>query len=138
MLEWEKQPEITKTDYTLAQAYFEDLVKATDTYNQNAGSKPQQYESANQLADLGDEIRGYIQRIASSNAESAANTQTKEKLAALEAQISKLTETMMALAVLMNKENQQPNANNNTNNNSGKERSRMHQDQAKPRNMRGY
>jgi hypothetical protein len=42
MLEWEKQPDITKTNYTLAQACFKDLVKATDTCDQNAGSKPQQ------------------------------------------------------------------------------------------------
>jgi hypothetical protein len=37
MLEWEKRPDNTKTDYTLAQTYFENLMKATDTYEQNAG-----------------------------------------------------------------------------------------------------
>ena len=47
MLEWEKQPDNTKADYTLAQSYFGTIVKATDTYEQNASMKPQQYESAN-------------------------------------------------------------------------------------------
>ena len=40
MLEWEKQPYNTKADYTLAQDYFKTIVKATDTYKQNAGTKP--------------------------------------------------------------------------------------------------
>ena len=42
MLEWEKQPDNTKEDYPLAQAYFKTIVNATDTYEQNAGTKPQQ------------------------------------------------------------------------------------------------
>ena len=37
MLTWEQQPAATKTDFQLARAYFERLVKATDTYEQNAG-----------------------------------------------------------------------------------------------------
>ena len=57
MLEWEKQPEVTKGNYALAQAYSETIVNAMDTYKQNAGKKPQRYKSANQLAELGDEIR---------------------------------------------------------------------------------
>jgi hypothetical protein len=131
MLEWEKQPDNTKEDYTLARAYFETIVKATDTYKQNAGTKPSRYESANQLADLGDEIRGYIQKIAGNNAEDVANVQTKEKLASLEAQISKLTETMTVLAALMNKENLQPD--NNNSNKDGRQKG-----VAKTRNMGGY
>jgi len=51
MLAWEQQPLATKQDYALAQAYFETIVKATVTYEQNAGNKPQQYESANRLAN---------------------------------------------------------------------------------------
>jgi hypothetical protein len=92
MLEWEKQPLATKQDYVLAQKYFKTIVKAMDTYVQNAGRKPQRYQSANQLANLGDEIRGYIQQIAGSNiTEGAANVQTKENLAAMEAEIRKLS-----------------------------------------------
>jgi hypothetical protein len=37
MLEWEKQPNATKTKYNSAKDYFEALVKVTDTYKQNAG-----------------------------------------------------------------------------------------------------
>ena len=37
MLEWEKKPSVTKTDYIAAKNYFEELVKATDTYAQTAG-----------------------------------------------------------------------------------------------------
>jgi hypothetical protein len=127
MLEWENQPDNTKEDYTLARTYFETIVKATDTYEQNAGTTPPRYESANQLADLGNEIRGYIQKIAGNNTEEAANIQTKEKLASLEAQISKLTETMTAMTAAMNKENKPPNNNNNNN-----------KVVAKTRNMGGY
>ena len=37
MLEWEKKPSVTKTDYIAVKHYFEGLVKATDTYAQNLG-----------------------------------------------------------------------------------------------------
>ena len=50
MLPWEQQPADTKTDYNLAQAYFERIVKATDTYKQNVGGGRAGcncYESAN-------------------------------------------------------------------------------------------
>jgi len=133
MLEWEKQPDNTKADYTLARAYFETIVKVIDTYEQNASSKPQRYESANQLANLGDEIRGYVQQIAANNTENAANFQTNAKLSAMEAQISKLTELMTVLAAAMNKENQPPN-----NNNNGRSTQPKKQWVPKTRNMGGY
>ncbi len=50
MLTWEQQPAATKMDYDLARAYFECIVKATDTYEQNAGggmAGSNCYESAN-------------------------------------------------------------------------------------------
>jgi hypothetical protein len=59
ILDWEKQPTATKTDYNAAKNYFEALVKATDTYVMNAGGGTtgrNKYESANQLADYGKEI----------------------------------------------------------------------------------
>jgi hypothetical protein len=37
MLEWEKQPNATKINYDSTKDYFEALVKATNTYEQNAG-----------------------------------------------------------------------------------------------------
>ena len=84
MLEWEKKLDNTKEDYTLARAYFKTIVKATDTYKQNAGTKPHRYKLANQLANLGNEIRGYIQHIASNNkTEGAASRKTKEELATM-------------------------------------------------------
>ena len=81
MLNWEKKSTAVKSNYTNAKTYFEDLVKATDTYEQNAGggtTSRNKYESANQLADCGDEIRDYIAKIASAaaaNSDHAANTQ---------------------------------------------------------------
>jgi hypothetical protein len=78
MLAWEQQLLATKQDYAQARTYFETIIKATDTYKQNSGSKPQWYESANQLANLGDEVRGYIQQISGNNTtEGVANVQTK-------------------------------------------------------------
>ena len=83
MLTWEQQPANIKTDFDEAKAYFERIVKATDTYEQNAGGGTtgrNRYESANQMADYGDEIREYIQQLASAGAASqndaAANVQT--------------------------------------------------------------
>jgi hypothetical protein len=63
MLTWEQQPVATKADYNLAQAYFKRIVKATDTYKQNAGGGTAGhncYKSANQLVEYGNEIREYI------------------------------------------------------------------------------
>jgi hypothetical protein len=63
MLTWEQQPHNTKTDFDLAKAYFEAIVKATDTYEQNIGggdAKHNKYKSANQMADYGNKIHNYI------------------------------------------------------------------------------
>jgi hypothetical protein len=105
-------------DYDLAQAYFEHIVKATDTYKQNAGggmAGRNCYESANQLAKYGNEIREYIQQLASAGAANATDNtvdmQTKEKLTMMEGKIKKLTATIAAMAAKMtNKENQDPNS----------------------------
>ena len=118
MLMWEQQPPIIKTDYVKAKNYFERIVKATDNYEQNAGggtSGRNRYESANQMADYGDEIREYIQQLASAGAASAtgstANVQTKEKFSTMEAEIKKLTTTIATMATkLKNNENKDPNA----------------------------
>ena len=98
MLNWEKKSTAVKSNYTNAKTYFEDLVKATDTYEQNAGggtTSRNKYESANQLADCGDEIPDYIAKIASAaaaNSDHAANTQaTNTQFEAMSAQIKALT-----------------------------------------------
>jgi hypothetical protein len=52
------------------------MVKATDTYKQNAGggtARRNCYESANQLAKYGDEIREYIQKLASADTASTTD-----------------------------------------------------------------
>ena len=81
MLDWEKKPSIIKKDYTATKNYFEELVKATDTYRQNAGGGTaghNKYESVNHMADFGDKICEYIANLASASAgaaqEQAANT----------------------------------------------------------------
>jgi hypothetical protein len=117
MLRWEQQPATTKTDHDLARAYFERIVKATDTYEQNAGGGMAGcncYESANQLAKYGNKIREYIQQLESAGTANATdksvNVQTKEKLTTMEGKIKKLTATIAAMAAKMtNTENRDPN-----------------------------
>jgi hypothetical protein len=85
MLTWEQQPAATKMDYNLARAYFERIVKAINTYEQNAGGGTAGrncYKSAKQLAEYDNEIREYIQQLASTGAanmtDNTINVQTKE------------------------------------------------------------
>jgi len=118
MLTWGRQPTATKTDFGLAKAHFEEIVNATDTYEQNAGGETagrSRYESANQMADHGNEIREYIQQLASTSAannaaDSAATIQTTNKLTTMEEEIKKLTATIDSMA---NKFNNNPNPNQN-------------------------
>jgi hypothetical protein len=127
MLTWERQPAATKTDFDLAEAHFKEIVNATDTYEQNAGGGTaghNRYESANQMADHGDEIREYIQQLASASAannatNTAANIQTTNKLTTMEAEIKKLTAPIASMATKING-NSNPNPNDeNINPNSG-------------------
>ena len=106
MMEWEKKSSVTKSDYTAAKDYFEELVRATDTYTQNAGAGtagPNKYESANNAADFGDEIREYISNLASASAgatqEQAASTISQTtQFNAMAAQIKSLTNAVAKLA----------------------------------------
>jgi hypothetical protein len=116
MLMWEREPSATKTDFTLAKAHFEVIVKATNTYKQNAGGGTtgcNWYDSANQMADYGNKIREYIQQLASAGAakatDTAANIQTKEKLTLMEAEIKKLTTTIALMTSKFNGKNINPN-----------------------------
>ncbi len=121
MLMWEQQPTATKTNYDLVQAYFERILKATNTYKQNAGggmAGRNCYESANQMADAGDELHKYIQQLASAGAanatDTADNAQMKEKLATMETEIKKLTATIAAMTAKMsNNEIRNPNIGTN-------------------------
>ena len=142
MLDWEKKPSITKADYVAAKDYFEELVKATDTYTQNAGrgtAGRNKYESANHMADIGDEIREYIANLANASAvaaqEQAANTMDKtSQFDAMAAQIKALTDAVAKLAAAS--ENKVPNA-------VGTEGKKGHHDNRRPqqtplRNMGAY
>ncbi len=93
MLSWEQQPTDTKTNYNLSKDYFEKIVKATNTYKQNAGGGTaghNHYKFANQLANIGDKLRKYIQQLASAGAgtanmtNNANNIQTEDKLTTVE------------------------------------------------------
>ena len=69
MVDWENKHVNIKDDYDKAKLYFEGLVRDFETYTQNSGgnSGKRGYESANQMADVGDEIQKYIQEIASAS-----------------------------------------------------------------------
>jgi hypothetical protein len=116
MLTWERESSATKTDFTLAKVHFEAIVKATDTYEQNAGSRTigrNWYKSANQMANYCNKIREYIQQLASTGAAKATNTaaniQTKEKLTLMEAEIKNLTTTIALMTSKLNGKNINPN-----------------------------
>jgi hypothetical protein len=132
----------------LAKQYFEALVKATDTHNQNTGGSTtgrNKYKSANQLAECGNEIHNYIAQIASAvaaNNDHAANTQAKDtQFDAMLAQIKALTKAITKLTATKGNKNVNPNT---TNGNKGN--SKRHQPQRQPqpkqltklRNMGGY
>ena len=118
MLTWEREPATTKTDFDLAKTHFETIVNATDAYEQNAGGGTAghtRYESADQMADCGDEIHEYIQQLASASAannatDTAANIQTTNKLTMMEAEIKKLTATIASMATKLNCVNINPNS----------------------------
>jgi hypothetical protein len=117
MLLWEQQPAATKTDYNLTQAYFKQIVKATNTYKQNAGGGTAGcncYKSTKQMANYGNEIREHVLQLTSAGAanatDNASNVQMKEKLTTMKAKIKKLTATIAAMAAKMtNNENRDPN-----------------------------
>jgi hypothetical protein len=70
MMEWEQKPSATKTDYTRAKDNFEARVKAHDTYIQNSGGTTagcNNYDSTNNMADIGDKIKDYIAKIISAS-----------------------------------------------------------------------
>ena len=110
MLEWEKQPISTKTNWLPAKAYFKDLIKATDTYLQNVGrntSSRNRYESASNIADAGDEIREYIARIATT----AQGNNHASQFNAMAAQIKVLTEAVEKLSAGARSSNENVNPN---------------------------
>jgi hypothetical protein len=109
MLEWEKQPNSTKTNYNSAKDYFEALVKATNTYKQNAGGGTaghNKYKLANQLADYGNKICEFIAKITSVSASAAKANATTKQFKVMVVQIKALTNVVAQLAGM--KENANP------------------------------
>ena len=114
MVDREKKPVNVKDDYDKAKLYFEGLFRYFKTYTQNSGDHGKKgYESANQMADVGDEIRKYIQEIASASVASnekaakfAANVSKESKakdtqFQAMTAQIQALTNTVATLLTVI-------------------------------------
>ena len=111
MVDWEHKPVNVKDDYDQAKLYFKGLVQDFETYTQNSGNHGKKgYESTNQIADVGDAIRKYIQEIASASVASnekatkfAANVSKESKakdaqFQAMTAQIQALTNTIATLS----------------------------------------
>jgi hypothetical protein len=121
MVDWENKLVNVKDNYDEAKLYFEGLVRDFETYTQNSGDYGKKgYESANQMADVGNEIRKYIQEIASASVASnitaakfAANVSEESKakdaqFLAMTAQIQALTNivaTLLAAITAAAKEN---------------------------------
>ena len=140
MMEWEQQPINIKTNYPLAKQHFELKVKAHNTYLQNISSGAtgrNKYESANNMADIGNKIKDNIAKIASSsvtNDDVVANMREADKkkdaeMANMSAQIKQLT---AAVAKLASWENDNPNQNR------GRRGNRVVEQMTKLRNMGGY
>jgi uncharacterized protein (DUF885 family) len=100
-----------KDDYDQAKLYLQGLVRDFETYTQNSGEHGKKgYESANQIADVGEKILKYIQEITSASvasnekaAEFAANVSEESKakdaqFQAMTAQIQALTNTVALLS----------------------------------------
>ncbi len=137
MLTWEQQPALIKTNFDQTKAYLEQIVKATNVYKQNSGgssARGNKYESANQMANIGDELRKWIQQIASNGANNkqAVNAQATKKIASMEAEINKLTATISQMASKMNN-----NKNSNLSTGSGDHES-QHPQMKKAHNMGVY
>ena len=115
MVTWENKPILIKDDYNKAKLYFETLIRDFETYTQNSGGGAAKtgYESANHMADVGDEIQKYIQEIASATiadkektTEMAANIVKASKakdaqIDSITAQIKLLTDTVALLSKLL-------------------------------------
>jgi hypothetical protein len=145
MMEWEQQPINIKTDYALAKNHFELKVKAHDTYLQNSSSGTagrSKYESANNMANIGDKIKDYIAKMASAsvtNDDVVANMREADKkkdaeMADMAAQIKQLTAIVAKLA----SRGQQNTENDDPNKNRGRRGDRIVEQMTKLRNMGGY
>ena len=91
MLTWEQEHGNNKIDFNLTKVYLGIFVKATDVYDQNTGGGSAQgnkYQPAQQMANIGNELRKWIQPIACTGTNKwAKNMQNTEKISSIEAVI---------------------------------------------------
>ena len=135
MMEWEQQPINIKTDYALAKNHFELKVKAHETYIQKSSSDAaghNKYESANNMADIGDKIKDYIAQMAANMRE--ADKKKDAEMADMAAQIKQLTVSVAKLA----SRGQQNTENDDPNKNRGRRGDRIVEQMTKLCNMGGY
>ncbi len=131
---WENKGELIKNDYAKVKLYFERLITDAETYAQNSGGMvgKKGYKSANQMANVGDKIRKYIQEIASATVadkekstewaanmnESAKKKDAKINVMTMQSKI--LTDTVAALSKsFATKENINPNGGGGGGNSGG-------------------
>ena len=142
---WEQQPINIKTDYDLTKHCFELKVKAHDTYIQNSSSSAaghNKYESANNMADIGNKIKDYIVKIASTSVTNddvvaymcEADKKKDAEMAEMYTQIKQLTVTVTKLASWI----QQKMENNDPDKYCGRHGDRIVEQMTKLRNMGGY
>ena len=145
MMDWEQQPINIKTNYSVAKLHFELKVKAHDMYLQNSSSGAtghNKYESANNMAGIGDKIKDDIVKIANSsitNDDDVANMHEANKkkdaeMAEMLSQIKQLTTTLTKLA----SQDLQNTESNDINKNHGCRGNRVIEQMTKLRSMGGY
>jgi hypothetical protein len=81
MIEWESKPTGIKSNYDQAKRHFALLVKAHNTYVQNSGggtAERNSYGSTNNMAEIGDEIKEYIAKLASTSSTTMMRWLTSE------------------------------------------------------------
>jgi hypothetical protein len=117
-------PSTTKTNYTSAKNHFGTRVKAHDTYIQNSGDGTagcNNYDSANNMADIGNKIKDYITKIASASITNnnaianmrKANKSKDTKLTSTAAQIKQLTTAIAKLSTINKPNNKYVDPNRN-------------------------
>jgi hypothetical protein len=146
MMDWERKP-IAIKDYVQVKAHFEAIVKVHDTYAQNSkGGTAGRHanESANSMADLDDEIKEYIAKLASTsvtNKDALTNIRDTgrmkdSQIEAMAVQLKLLSDTVALLA--KNAKPVDENWNPNSRGRNRGARGGQSQQMTKPRNMGAY
>jgi hypothetical protein len=151
MKEWEKKNEADKNDWTIMKGYFEDKMKLNDKYhNNNEGNEATLYSSAaniteeqeDRLADMGDQIREYIQQITGAKEKEnvpppSNSTSTTSSNKAVEEMNNRMTK-IEELLTNMTFANNQNNRNRGGGGNDDKNRGGGDNDNGKDKNRRRW